>query len=187
MAADPSNKRALRSRARALLLDAAAGAAAQQRLAALPELSQSQTVALFMPQPSEPPLQQVTEELERRQVSVVFPRVVGDALAFHRVRPDALRPGYGGISEPAASDPLVAVGAIDLFVVPGLLFDRSGVRLGRGGGHYDRTLQHIRAGALCVGYCTAPQLVDELPCDSWDVPMDVIVTDREVLRLRGSA
>ena len=187
MAADPSHKRALRRRARALSLDAAAGAAAQQRLAALPELSQSRTVALFMPQPSEPPLQQLAEELEQREVAVVFPRVVGDALAFHRARPDALQPGYGGISEPAASDPLVAVGAIDLFVVPGLLFDRAGVRLGRGGGHYDRALQHTRAGALRVGYCTAPQLVDELPCDSWDVPMDVIVTDREVLRLRGSA
>lgn len=185
--ADPIDKRALRRRATSLVPDGQSGSAAQLKLAALPELARAETVALFAPQDAEPPLGEVSAALARRDAAVVYPRVAGEGLAFHRAGASDLRPGYGGIAEPAPSLPVVAIDAIDLFVVPGLLFDRDGYRLGRGHGHYDRALGQARDDALRVGYCTSAQLVVELPRDSWDVPMDVVVTDREVLRPRGSA
>ena len=70
---------------------------------------------------------------------------------------------------------------IDVFVVPGLMFDRAGRRLGRGGGHYDRYLERRRTDATIIGVCFVEHLVDELPEDSWDVVMDLIVTDEIVV------
>ena len=71
---------------------------------------------------------------------------------------------------------------VDLFVVPGLLFDRAGRRLGRGGGHLDRLLGRARKDAARVGLCYAQRVVQELPAAPWDVAMHVVVTDREVIR-----
>jgi 5-formyltetrahydrofolate cyclo-ligase len=77
----------------------------------------------------------------------------------------------------------VSVAEVDVFLVPGLLFDRAGHRLGRGGGHYDRLLRGARRTALRAGICYAERLVAEVPAEERDVSMDVIVTESEVLRL----
>ena len=71
---------------------------------------------------------------------------------------------------------------MDVFLVPGLLFDRAGRRLGRGGGHFDRLLARACPGALRVGVCVAERVVDELPEGPWDVRMHRIVTEHETLR-----
>ncbi|MDR0292723.1 MAG: 5-formyltetrahydrofolate cyclo-ligase [Oscillospiraceae bacterium] len=64
----------------------------------------------------------------------------------------------------------------DVTVVPGLAFDRDGYRLGRGGGYYDRWL----AGRVCrtVGLCLPGRLLDRLPRDPWDVPVQIVETGR---------
>ena len=127
------------------------------------------------------PLDRVAEALLERGATLVFPRVEGDRLVFHRAVPAELAPGYRGILEPSGSAPRVAVEAIDVFVVPGLLFDRSGRRLGRGSGFYDRTLARARADALRIGLCYAESVVDELPREEQDVDMHLIATDAGVL------
>lgn len=93
----------------------------------------------------------------------------------------------GGIREPEQDSIRVPVEEIDAFLVPGLMFDRNCRRLGRGGGHYDRLLGRARVGAASIGICYAEHVVDELPEDPWDVAMDLVVTDRFVVRrfLRG--
>jgi 5-formyltetrahydrofolate cyclo-ligase len=121
--------------------------------------------------------------LDDRGVRVVLPRVVDGDLILHGVGlGDALGRGYGGVLEPGPDLPVVPPESIDAFVVPGLLFDRRGVRLGRGGGHYDRLLARGREGAVRVGLCYAERVVAELPVDPWDERVDVVVTDRDVIR-----
>ena len=68
-------------------------------------------------------------------------------------------------------------------LVPGLLFDVDGYRLGRGGGHYDRFLARIRAlpRVAVVGLCFDEQLVESLPRDAWDERVDAVVTERRGL------
>ena len=80
----------------------------------------------------------------------------------------------------AGGEPLPP-GADDvLFLVPGVAFDFRGVRLGRGGGWYDRTLaQHPEGTRLGLGY--EFQLVPELPEAPWDVRMHAIVTDARLV------
>jgi 5-formyltetrahydrofolate cyclo-ligase len=66
--------------------------------------------------------------------------------------------------------------------VPGVAFDASGRRLGRGGGSYDRALAARGAATLAVGLAYDEQVVDEVPTDAHDVPVDVVVTPTRVLR-----
>lgn len=73
-------------------------------------------------------------------------------------------------------------GAIDLIVVPGVAFDRTGARLGFGKGCYDEFL--CRTSAVRVGLCYEIQLVDRLPTEAHDVQMDMIVTEKEIMKRR---
>ncbi len=66
---------------------------------------------------------------------------------------------------------------LDVVVVPGLAFTPDGRRLGQGGGHYDRFLPRLRADCRTVGAAFAEQLLDDLPTESHDVRLDLVVTD----------
>jgi len=66
---------------------------------------------------------------------------------------------------------------LDVVIVPGLAFAVDGRRLGQGGGHYDRFLPRLRAECLTIGVCYAEQLVADLPNDTHDVAVHLVVTD----------
>jgi 5-formyltetrahydrofolate cyclo-ligase len=72
----------------------------------------------------------------------------------------------------------------DLLCVPMLAFDRSGYRLGYGGGFYDRTLEKLRTSkrVVAVGLAFSAQQVEAAPRGPHDQPLDAIVTEREVIR-----
>ena len=86
--------------------------------------------------------------------------------------------GPYGILEPVG--PQVPLSSVDLVVVPALAYDRRGHRLGYGGGFYDRCLRALgeaRGGEfVAVGLGHGWQLVDELPAEAHDIPLQVIVT-----------
>jgi 5-formyltetrahydrofolate cyclo-ligase len=188
-AAVQASKRALRrtwlSVAEAPAESPARARACQERLLELPELASCRTVALYSACDHEVPLELATAALRARGLAIVLPRVVGPELELHRAEPGELVRGAFGLLEPAADAPAVPVEAVDLFAVPGVAFDRAGNRLGRGGGHYDRLLSLARADARRVGLCYGERLLDELPIDEWDIPMCVVVTEGEVVRILG--
>lgn len=184
----PSNaarKRALRRCARALPPPESRDASTSvlRHLLGLPELDRARTVALYASIGREVPTSGIRRALGERGVRLAYPRVAGGELILHCVDPDrTLQPGYRGIPEPADREPTVTPDEIDLFIVPGLLFDRAGNRVGRGGGHYDRLLEAARPDANRVGLCYAEQVIESVPADCWDRPVDLVVTDREVIR-----
>ena len=132
---------------------------------------------------------------------VGLPRVAGDLLHFHRVAPAGasaygvsagLQPGYRGVAEPAAAAPLLDFDCLPpatVVLVPGAAFDRSGGRLGWGGGHYDRALAALSrscATAFLVGVCFAEQLIDLVPRAGHDLPVDLVIAERTVVVARRS-
>ena len=82
-----------------------------------------------------------------------------------------------GIEEPTG-EAFTDYAAIDFIVVPGVAFDAKGNRLGRGKGYYDRLLPRIPS-AYKAGICFPFQLVEEVPAESFDVRMDIIITINE--------
>jgi 5-formyltetrahydrofolate cyclo-ligase len=131
----------------------------------------------------EVPVEALAERLRTLGKRTVYPVQAGDSLALAAVAArSALVSGPRGVLEPSRAAERVQVDEVDLFMVPGLLFDRSCRRLGRGGGHYDRLLRGAREDATLVGICYADRVIEELPEDPWDVAMDLVVTERFVLR-----
>jgi len=84
----------------------------------------------------------------------------------------------------ADSNRVVGTEQIDLVVTPGLGFDRQGHRLGRGSGFYDRFLADKTLKARRCGLCFAEQLLDQIPITGSDQPVDMIVTDQEVIMVK---
>ncbi|MGB9886147.1 MAG: 5-formyltetrahydrofolate cyclo-ligase [Moorellales bacterium] len=92
-----------------------------------------------------------------------------------------LAPGTWGIPEPGPAAPAVAPEEIDLALVPGVAFDRRGYRLGYGGGYYDRFLPLLRPEARSLGLAYSWQVLERLPVESTDVPVDYVVTEQELI------
>lgn len=88
-----------------------------------------------------------------------------------------LQPGRWGLFEPSAGHSwwLEDLARIGLVVVPGLAFDRRGNRLGLGGGYYDRFLARVKAPK--AGLIYSALLLDALPAEAHDIPMDLVVTE----------
>lgn len=143
------------------------------------ELRGAPCVALYAALPDELPTRPLFEGLVALGIPRLLPRrLPGGGLGFARVERWAeLVPGPHGIPEPPSSAPPASPGTAAWIVVPGLAFDAAGWRLGRGGGVYDRALARL-AGPRCVGLGYAFQLVERVPRDSHDRPVDAIVTER---------
>jgi 5-formyltetrahydrofolate cyclo-ligase len=162
--------------------------AAAHLLAALPQVAWARTVLAFSSFGSEIPTGPLIDSVAsdpRR--ALMLPYVEGGELHATRYRPgDELAPtGYGPL-EPARRT-LVDPAEIDLVVVPGLAFDRHGRRLGRGGGFYDAYLPRLAVGAVRVGFAFRDQLVDHVPAGAADQPVDLVVTDEEIVDCHGGS
>lgn len=95
-----------------------------------------------------------------------------------------LAPGYRGILEPVTPR-WVDLMRIELFMVPGVVFDQRGYRLGRGLGYYDRCLSRVKGRSIICALAYELQVVETLPTAAHDVPMDYIVTERRVIETKG--
>lgn len=99
-----------------------------------------------------------------------------------------LKPNMHGILEVPDVAPISDYENIQLVLIPGIVFDKSGNRLGRGFGYYDRFLKQV-PGAIKVALAFDDQLADSVPTDVHDVSVDYIVTDKIVvdcLKERGA-
>ncbi len=85
--------------------------------------------------------------------------------------------GPKGIREPGPLQPTVELSRLELVVVPGLGFTRRGDRLGRGAGFYDRFLARLGPETTTVGLAVSAQIVDDLPTESTDRRVDMVVTE----------
>jgi 5-formyltetrahydrofolate cyclo-ligase len=140
------------------------------------------TVCSYVPVGSEPGSADALDALLAADVRVLLPvarEVTGvpQPLAWGEYRPDGLVAAPFGLREPAAPWlPPEAIGAASIVVVPALAVDRTGARLGRGAGFYDRSLPLADPEAGLVAVVRDDELVDELPHEDHDVPMTHALT-----------
>lgn len=105
---------------------------------------------------------------------VLLPRVDGQRLVLHEIAgPAMLRRGAFGVLEPGDECPGREPKA-DVILVPGMAFDRSGGRLGRGKGYYDRLLESFEG--VRVGVCFEEQVVEAVPSEPHDKRLDFLLT-----------
>jgi 5-formyltetrahydrofolate cyclo-ligase len=129
-------------------------------------------VCAYVPTPSEPWSAQALEVLRETGREILLPVVPvppGPLRWAVYEGPGALAPGPFGIAEPTGSRlGADAVSRATTILLPALAADRRGVRLGQGGGYYDRTLALVAAGVPLVVLLNDEELVDELPAEPHD-------------------
>ncbi|MRG86592.1 5-formyltetrahydrofolate cyclo-ligase [Salinibacillus xinjiangensis] len=103
------------------------------------------------------------------------------SMAFYQITDfNQLEKVYAGLLEPIPSEStLYEKKEIDLLLVPGLLFDQKGYRIGHGGGYYDRYLKGFNH--TTVSIATKQQITSEVPHNEYDIPVQHIITEDGVL------
>jgi 5-formyltetrahydrofolate cyclo-ligase len=157
-------------------------------------VSSDSTVCAYVPVGAEPGSIEMLDVLLRRAGRVLLPvaRTAADdspvALQWGEYRPGQLVAARFGLLEPAEPWlPATALAEAGVVLVPALAVDRAGVRLGRGGGFYDRTLVHRDPRARLIAVIRDQELLDELPRDPHDVPMTHALTPGHgLIDLRGA-
>jgi 5-formyltetrahydrofolate cyclo-ligase len=148
-------------------------------------VSSGSTVCAYVPVGTEPGSIEMLDALLRRAGRVLLPiaRTTGDdtplPLRWGEYRPGGLIRGRWGLLEPPEPWlPESALAEAGVLLVPALAVDCRGVRLGRGGGFYDRSLAGRDPQARLIAMVRDPELVDELPADPHDVRMTHALTPR---------
>ena len=163
--------------------------AVAEHLMASPELRRAATVAAYVSVGREPGTGPLLSALAAAGKRVILPLLQPDDdldWAVYR-GPDSLVRARRGLLEPVGT-PLgpYAIGTADCVIVPGLAVDRTGLRLGRGGGSYDRALGRVPVGTFTCVVLRASEVRDEVPADAHDRRVTAAVTEDGVIRFRGS-
>ena len=155
----------------------------ENKLLNLEHFKKSKTIMFFVSFNSEVNTHNMIKKLFKYKI-VVVPKVVQ-----HEIEPsviidfDNLIPaGKFGILDPIEAMK-TAYKNIGLVLVPGIAFDKQGHRIGYGFGYYDKFLKKVPK-AIKIGLCFDFQVVDKIPREEHDVPVDLIVTEERVLECR---
>jgi len=151
---------------------------ASQRLTALflatEEYKNAETVYGYLPYNQEVRTIPILEQALKDGKRVAVPKVLGDEMRFIYLSDlSKVEKGYSGIPEPVDDAP-EADDPTALVLMPGLAFDEEGHRIGYGGGFYDKFLAREPAHPT-VALCYDFQIVDDLPVDHYDIPVDCVL------------
>jgi 5-formyltetrahydrofolate cyclo-ligase len=153
-------------------------AAAAVTSALLRGLAGARAVAAYVPEDTEPGHGRLPAAFTQLGTRILLPVVPaqGHELAW-AVDTGRLAAGRFGLLEPVGPRlGATAIGTADVVVLPALAVARDGVRLGRGGGYYDRALEHARPGAVLVALLFDDELLDALPTEEHDRRVTAVVT-----------
>lgn len=192
---DPSaEKVAIRSRIREVLAGMsvqerhARSVAAENLLLASPEFAHARVIMIYMTMSQEVDTTAIALRAWQEGKQVVAPKLYWNdhimlPVEIHSMT-TAMREHPNRPREPLAGQP-IPLEFIDLILVPGLAFGAKGYRIGRGSGFYDRFLCQEQFQGVSCGMGFEQQVIDELPVQRHDIPLDMVVTDVTVRRFQN--
>ncbi len=146
----------------------------------IPFISQLNCVMIYLSSFNEPDTSMLLSYLIDKNIKIVVPVSNTDdntIIPSYISNIDDLHKGAYGIYEPKTINQ-ANIEDIDLVLVPGIVFSKSGDRIGFGKGYYDKLLENFEG--LKIGVCYEFQIVDEIPSSPHDVKMNMIVTEKRV-------
>lgn len=156
-------------------------------LISLPQFKNASTVMMFLSLPEEIDTSESILHAWQLDKTVAVPKVLWQHKHMIPVQINSLETGISteksGLKNPTSGVP-IAFEDIDLVVTPGLAFDRKGNRLGRGGAYYDRFFANNELKASRCGFGFVEQLIETIPVEDHDKPVDIVVTDEEIIYIR---
>jgi 5-formyltetrahydrofolate cyclo-ligase len=161
-------------------LHAEKSAAIRRRLEELDVFKDAERLLIYVSLGNEVDTHALIHDALNKGRLVYVPKVVnGEIMICPLMNWEELEPGTFGILEPCTVLEGVPAEHMDLIIVPGLAFDSRGHRVGYGKGHYDRLLKTTKG--YKVGLAFHEQMVDKVPTEDHDIPLDLIVTDETLI------
>jgi 5-formyltetrahydrofolate cyclo-ligase len=158
-----------------------AGRALRDRLLFHSRFQHSRRIACYLPADGEIDTRPLIHAALAAGKQLYLPVIAGNRMQFHPYsRGTRLYLSGFGLLEPRAGRHAVAELTLDLVIMPLVGFDRSGARLGMGGGFYDRAFQQVHKRApqpILLGVAHALQELDEVPVERWDRRLHAVATD----------
>ncbi len=160
-----------------------------KRLRKLPLFAQSKRIAFYLANDGEISPEPALVYARGNGQTVLLPCLTScKSLQFrHYEGPAHLSKNRYGIPEPNVSSPLITLNDIDIILMPLVAFDRTGNRLGMGGGFYDRTLSgrltYGKVRPILVGLAHHCQELPTITTETWDIPLNYIVTDKHTIKV----
>ncbi len=151
--------------------------AIQEKLLQNDLVKQASTIFLYYALPDEVNTDLLLEKLSNRRGGnkrIILPVVDSDILVLKEYIPEEISTGYQNIQEPSGKGTVSPL-EINLAIVPGMAFDANCNRMGRGKGFYDKLLPFLECPAIGLGFSF--QIVDEIPCETFDKPLDYVITE----------
>jgi 5-formyltetrahydrofolate cyclo-ligase len=147
----------------------------------LPHYKQAKSIALYFPTRNEVDTGRIFKNSTENGKKVYYPRVDGYVLSFHEVdSTESLKSGSFGIPEPNENSPSILTEDLDLVIVPGLVFNLAGGRIGYGKGYYDRSTKLInRQKRIALSYSF--QVQDSIPVSKFDIGMGYLITELGII------
>jgi len=152
-----------------------------KKLSRLQEFRKAGTILFYLPIHGEVNLRGLFSKFVLNK-KFILPRIK-DEKTLHLYHIDDLEdtaPGKFKIPEPKLHLQRAAASEVDLALVPGVAFAKSGHRIGYGKGFYDRLIKKIKGPKIGIAYDF--QMVENIPAEKHDTPMDIIVTEKRILR-----
>jgi 5-formyltetrahydrofolate cyclo-ligase len=166
----------------ALAEQATCGRVIQNTFLGLAVYEQAASIVLYQPVNGEVPTDEILKHALAAGKLIYLPVIHNDEIVLRQYSQfDKLKAGRFGILEPPGESLIAHPQHIDVFVVPGVVFDQSCNRGGYGKGYYDRLLQSCCKNSTLIGFCYDFQVVDAIAAESHDVGMDMVITERRVI------
>ncbi len=148
----------------------------------------SSTIGLTVSRSPEVDTWQLIREGWKQGKKIVVPKCIPSTkeMSFRNISDfTELEDSFFGLFEPIESrTDEVPKNEIDLLVVPGLIYNRKGYRIGFGGGYYDRFLEGFSGQTVSLAF--SRQLTEELPIEEHDIPVDKVITEKEVIECKSN-
>jgi 5-formyltetrahydrofolate cyclo-ligase len=155
-----------------------------RNLISTPQFQKASSIMMYLSLPHEVDASEAILHAWQLGKTVAVPKISWQQRRMIAVEINSLETGLStsasGLRNPTTGVP-VPFEEINLVVTPALGFDKKGNRLGRGGAYYDRFFTDEKFRASKCGFAFAEQVVDLIPADSADVPVDFLVTDEEII------
>lgn len=170
---------------------------AQENLLNLEKLKASNNILLFVSYGNEIKTETLLEEFLKSGKKVFLPRTEKDDMDFFQISntesiENQTEIGDFGIVVPKKNLKMLnpkEIGKDFLILIPGLAFDKKGNRLGKGKGFYDKYLENVLQCKskdnypMLVGFCYDFQIVDEVPTEKSDIPVDYVVSETRIIKV----
>jgi len=154
-----------------------------EKLLKLPEWKKAKNIFIYIAHKYEiQTIELIEQNLKEKNIIIPKTHLRFHALSLHKIKSeDDIINGRYNLIEPKPATQMIDPEKVDLAVIPGMVFDLNGYRIGYGKGYYDKLNKHLKCKKISLAYSF--QIIDNIPAEKHDQPIDILITEKQIHRI----